>query len=144
MINLSVEKQQDTKRIKELLSGKNLVHLATIMPDGSPQVTPVWASYEDGFVMINTAKGRIKHRNIIRDKRVALSIVSEDDPLLMVSVRGSVVEILPDYDYAHADTLTRQYMTGKTKYPFKRPGEQRIILKIKPVSAYVMPTLTPS
>ena len=134
-----------TAKLKLLLSGQNLVYLATIMPDGSPQVTPVWASYEGGFVMANTAEGRTKHHNIVRDKRVALSVTSICDPLQMVSVRGTVDEIIPDLDYVHADALTRQYTEGRRdRYPFRRPGERRITLKIRPLSVYVMPQMQPS
>ena len=129
------------EKLAILLSGRNLVHVATIMPDGSPQVTPVWANYDDGHVMVNTAAGRVKHNNIVRDGRVALSVTSADDPLQMASVRGVVHEIIADDDYVHADALTKQYMKGREKYPFWRPGERRIILKIKPTSVYVMPEL---
>ena len=91
--------------------------------------------------MVNTAEGRIKHKNILRDSRVAVSVVSHDDPLDMTAIQGTVVEIIPDYNYMHADKLTQQYM-GQKHYPFKRENEKRIILKIKPERVFVMPTLT--
>ena len=99
----------DDKAIK-LFSAKNLVFIATVMKDGSPQVSPVWANYEDDHILINTAEGRIKHKNILRDPRVAVSVVSHDNPLDMTTIRGTVTELIPDYDYAHADKLTLQYM----------------------------------
>jgi len=129
----------DEKAIR-LFSEKNLVFIATIMKDGSPQVSPVWANYDDGHVLINTAEGRIKHKNILRDNRVAVSVVSKDNPLDMATIRGTVEELIPDYDYAHADKLTLQYM-GREHYPFKRDDEKRIILKIKPVRVFVLPDL---
>lgn len=129
----------DGKVIK-LFSEKNLVFIATIMKDGSPQVSPVWANYDDGHVLINTAEGRIKHKNILRDNRVAVSVVSKDNPLDMATIRGTVEELIPDYDYTHADKLTLQYM-GREHYPFKRDDEKRIILKIKPVRVFVLPDL---
>ena len=129
----------DEKVIK-LFSEKNLVFIATVMKDGAPQVSPVWANYEDGYVLINTAEGRIKHKNILRDPRVAVSVVSKDNPLDMVTIRGTVEQLIPDYDYTHADKLTRQYM-GRDHYPFKRDDEKRIILKIKPVKVFVLPEL---
>ena len=135
-----IPNDSSAKKLEHLLSGRNLAHLATVMPDGSPQVTPVWANYANGFIMINTAKGRTKHQNILRDNRVAISITSIDDPLQMVAVRGIVDGIVPDYDYSHADELTKQYM-GKDKYPFRRPGERRIIFRIKPVNVFVMPEI---
>ena len=123
-----------------LLNGKNLVFLATSMPDGSPQVTPVWGDFEDSHIRINTAEGRLKHKNILRDPRVAISVVDSKNPLDMTSIRGKVVEIIPDYEYKHADFLTKKYL-GKEKYPFKRPDEKRIILKIIPEKILVLPHL---
>jgi len=94
----------------DLLKGKNLVFIATLMKDGSPQLSPVWADYEDGFVMVNTAEGRIKHKNVLNDTRVAVSVVANENPLDMTTIRGKVVEILPDYDYVHINKLTKKYM----------------------------------
>jgi len=129
----------DDKVIK-LFSEKNLVFIATIMRDGSPQLSPVWANYEDEFILVNTAEGRIKHKNILRDPRVAVSVVSNDNPLDMTTIRGIVVEIISDSEYCHADKLTEQYM-GCKHYPFKRDNEKRIILKIKPHKVFVLPEL---
>ncbi len=123
-----------------LLNGQNLVFLATSMHDGSPQVTPVWGDFEDSHIRINTAEGRLKHKNILRDPRVAISVVDSKNPLDMTSIRGKVVEIIPDYEYKHADFLTKKYL-GKEKYPFKRPDEKRIILKIVPEKIFVLPHL---
>ena len=130
-------------KAEKLLNGKNLVFLATTMADGSPQVTPVWGNFEDSHILINTAEGRLKHKNILRDPRVAVSVVDVKNPLDMTSIRGKVVDILPDYDYKHADFLTMQYM-GKEAYPFKRRGEKRITLKIEPEKIFVLPQLTVS
>ena len=129
----------DEKAVK-LFQAKNLVFIATIMKDGSPQLSPVWANYEDECILVNTAEGRIKHKNIIRDPRVAVSVVANDNPLDMTTIRGKVIEIIPDYDYKHADRLTLQYM-GRDHYPFKREEEKRIILKIKPEHVFVLPEL---
>ena len=130
-------------KVEKLLNGKNLVFLATTMSDGSPQVTPVWGNFADSCILINTAEGRLKHKNILRDPRVAISVVATKNPLDMTSIRGKVIAILPDYEYKHADFLTKQYM-GKEKYPFKRPGEKRITLKIEPERVFVLPQLTMS
>jgi len=129
----------DEKTVK-LFQDKNLVFIATLMKDGSPQLSPVWANYEDGHVLVNTAEGRIKHKNVLRDPRVAISVVSKDNPLDMTTIRGTVVETIPDYDYKHADKLTKQYM-GHDHYPFKRKNEKRIIFKIKPERVFVLPEL---
>ena len=127
-------------KVVQLFSANNLVFIATVMKDGSPQVSPVWANFEDGHVLINTAEGRIKHKNVLRDPRVAVSVVSKDNPLDMTTIRGVVTELIPDYDYSHADKLTQQYM-NRSHYPFKRDDEKRVILKIKPDKVFVLPEL---
>lgn len=129
----------DDKVIK-LFVEPNLVFIATIMKDGSPQVSPVWADYENEHVLINTAEGRIKHKNVLRDPRVAISVVDKKNPLNMTTIRGKVTEIIPDYEYKHANKLTKKYM-GKDKYPFQQPGEKRTVLKILPERVYVLPKL---
>jgi len=127
-------------KVINLLNGKNLVFIATIMKDGSPQVSPVWANLEDEYIMVNTAEGRIKHKNVLRDPRVALSVVDSNNPLDMTSIKGTVVEIIPDYNYIHANKLTKKYL-GKETYPFRRENEKRIIFKIKPEKIFVLPEL---
>ena len=128
------------EKAKKLFQEKNLVFIATLMKDGSPQLSPVWANYEDGHVLVNTAEGRVKHKNVLRDSRVAVSVVGKDNPLDMTTVRGNVVEIISDYEYKHADTLTQLYL-NKAHYPFKRKNEKRIIFKIKPEHVFVMPNI---
>lgn len=124
----------------KLLQDKNLVFIATLMKDGSPQLSPVWADYEKGHILVNTAEGRIKHKNILRDPRVAISVVSNNNPLDMTTIRGKVVEVISDYEYLHADKLTQKYL-GRPHYPFKRENEKRIILKIEPLHVFVLPEL---
>ena len=129
----------DDKAVK-LFQDKNLVFISTLMKDGSPQLSPVWANYEDEHILVNTAEGRIKHQNVLRDPRIAVSVVSKNNPLDMTTIRGKVVEIIPDPEYKHADILTKQYM-GRDHYPFKREDEKRIIFKIKPERVFVLPEL---
>ena len=131
------------QKVERLFQEKNLVFIATINLDGSPPLTPVWGDYQDGCILLNTAEGRIKHRNVLHDSRVAVCVVSHDNPLDMITIRGSVIEIIPDYDYNHADKLAKKYM-GIEKYPFKRINEKRIIFKIKPKHVYVLPTTNKS
>ncbi|GKS67488.1 PPOX class F420-dependent enzyme [Nitrosarchaeum sp.] len=128
------------EKIVKLFQQKNIVFIATLMKDGSPHLSPVWANCDSDYVYVNTAEGRVKHKNILRDPRVAVSVVSNNNLLDMTTIRGKVETIIPDYDYAHADKLTRQYM-GRNHYPFKRENEKRIILKIKPEHVFVMPEL---
>ncbi len=128
------------QKVERLFQGKNLVFIATINPDGSPQLTPVWGNYHDNHIFINTAEGRIKHKNVQRDPRVAVSVVDHNNPLNMTTIRGKVIEIIPDYDYLHINKLTKQYM-GINEYPFKRDNEKRITFKIKPEKIFIMPNI---
>ena len=128
-------------KAKGLFQKKNLVFIATINPDGSPQLTPVWGNYSDEHILINTAEGRIKHKNVQKDPRVAVSVVDYNNPLNMTTIRGKVIQIIPDYDYSHINKLTKQYM-GISEYPYKRENEKRIILKIKPEKIFVMPDIS--
>ena len=125
------------QKVAQLFQGKTLIFIATINLDGSPQLTPVWGDYQDGHVFVNTAEGRIKHRNVLHDSRVAVCVVAHDNPLDMTTIRCKVIEIIPDNDYVHADKLAKKYMDME-KYPFKRPGEKRITFKIKPEHVYVL------
>ena len=127
-------------KVEQLFQQKNLIFISTINSDGSPQLTPVWGDYDGEHVLVNTAEGRLKHKNVIRDPRVAISVVDHGNPLNMTTIKGKVIEIIPDYDYIHANKLTIQYM-GIDEYPFKRDGEKRIIFKIKPVKIFVMPSI---
>ena len=116
----------------DLFEKKALAHLATLMPDGSPQSTPVWVDLHQGFVRINSAKGRLKDKNMRRDARVALSIQDPDNPYRYLEVRGRVVEVIEAGADAHIDSLAKKYM-GVDRYPLHKPGEQRVIYKIEPL-----------
>ena len=118
-------------RFIDLFSKKAFAHLATLMPDGSPQVTPVWVDYQDGFVLVNSARGRQKDRNMRRDARVAIAILDPDNPYRYLQVRGRVVEITEVGADAHIDKMALKYL-GREKYPNRRPGEIRVIKKIQP------------
>lgn len=115
----------------DLFQKRAFGHLATLMPDGSPQVTPVWVDYDGNFVLVNSARSRQKDLNIKRDGRVALSIMDPDDPYRYLQVRGHVVEITDQGADAHIDKLAKKYL-GKDIYPNRRPGMVRLIYKIKP------------
>jgi len=116
---------------QKLFREPNFAHLATIMPDGSPQVTPVWVDVDEKFILVNTAEGRQKPKNIRRDPRVAIDVTSREDPYRMVTVRGRVVEVTNEGADAHIDKLAKKYL-GQDKYPFRAPGERRVIFKIEP------------
>ena len=95
-------------KVQKLFQQKNLIFISTINSDGSPQLTPVWGNYDDGYVLVSTAEGRLKHKNVLRDPRVSISVVDHDNPLNMTTIKGEVIEIIPDYDYSHANKLTKQ------------------------------------
>jgi PPOX class probable F420-dependent enzyme len=117
-----------SNEIKALLDGPNFAHLATLMPDGSPQSVPVWAGREGDFVLICTGEGSLKARNTKRDPRVSLSIVDFRDPYQEAQLRGRVVERRPDNDFHYMDPISQKY-TGKP-FPFRRP-EGRVALVIE-------------
>ena len=106
-------------------------HLATLNPDGSPQVTPVWLDLEDGLILVNSAKGRKKDRNLRRDPRVALSVADPSNPYRYLEVRGRVVEITEKGADTHIDKQAKKYL-GVDQYPYKKPGEVRVLYKIQP------------
>ena len=112
-------------------------HLATLMSDGSPQVTPVWFDYVGGVIRVNTAKGRVKARNMEARPSVALSILDPDNAYRYIQIRGKVRRHTEEGGVAHIDSLAKKYI-GKEKYPWLRQGEIRVIYEIEPLSASVM------
>jgi PPOX class probable F420-dependent enzyme len=112
----------------DLFEKPAFAHLTTLMPDGSPQVSPVWCEYDGTHVVINSAKGRQKDRNMRRDPRVALAISDPENPYRYLQVRGRVVEITEQGAEAHIDKLSHKYM-GKD-YPYRDPSSTRVIYKI--------------
>jgi PPOX class probable F420-dependent enzyme len=113
---------------------KAFASLATVMPDGSPQVTPVWFDHKDGVIRVNTAKGRVKARNMHEGSAVALSIMDPDNPYRYIQVRGRVKRVVEEGASAHIDSLAKKYL-GQDKYPFGQPGEVRLTCDIEPMSA---------
>lgn len=109
---------------------KSFLILATLMSDGAPQVTPVWFNTSDEYILINSAKGRIKDRNMRSRPRVALCIQDPLNPYRYLQIRGQVVEFTTDGADDHIDALSFKYR-GEHKYPFRQPGEQRVKYKIR-------------
>jgi PPOX class probable F420-dependent enzyme len=114
--------------VRKLLEGANIAHVATLMKDGSPQVTAVWVDVEGDRILINTAEHRAKPRNVRRDPRVAISIADARQPEIAAFIRGRVVEITADGADAHIDRLSQKYRGAS--FP-RVPGQQRIILAIE-------------
>ena len=128
-----------TEPIAKLIEGKNFAFISTLMKDGSPQVTPTWIDIENrDILLINTAEGRLKHKNVSRDPRVAISVIEHNNPYHMVAIRGRVVEQTNADADANIDKLAKKYL-GVEKYPFRSPEEKRILLKIRPEKVFYQP-----
>ncbi len=118
------------QQFRDLLTKKAFASLATVMADGSPQVTPVWFDFDGTHLRVNSAKGRVKDRNMRRNGRVALSILDPENPYRHVAIRGRVEEITEAGADAHIDSLSKKYL-GQDRYPNRRPGEVRVIYRIR-------------
>ena len=116
---------------RDLFTKRAFGNLATLMPDGHPQVTPVWCDFDGTHVLVNSAKGRQKDRNMRRDARVAIALADPDNPYRYLEVRGRVMEITEQGASEHIDRMAKKYL-GLDKYPYRQPGEVRVIYKIQP------------
>lgn len=123
--------------VLSLLTGKNFAFVATLMKDGSPQITPTWIDFYGKAILINTAEGRVKQKNLSRDPRIAISIVDHNNPYNMVTIRGKVMEQTSEGADEHIDKLTKRYL-GFDNYPYRSPTEKRIIIKILPENVFHM------
>lgn len=113
----------------DLFRKKAFASLATLMPNGSPQVTPVWVDYDGQHVLINTAEGRQKDKNLQRDGRVALSIIDPENPYRYLEVRGHIAQRTREGADRHIDAMAHKYL-GQDKYPYRQPGEVRVLYKV--------------
>jgi PPOX class probable F420-dependent enzyme len=107
------------------------------MADGSPQVSPVWVGYQNGKFIVNTARGRVKDKNMTKNAKVALSVTDPDNPYAHISVRGKVAKITEEGAEASIDAFAKKYL-DKDTYPFRKPGEVRVIYEIEPTSVNAM------
>ena len=119
------------EKYRDLFRKPAFAHLATLLPDGQPQVNPVWCDFDGEHVLFNSAQGRVKDRNVRRDSRVTLCIMDPDNPYRYLEIRGRVVEITPKGAEEHIDRLAKKYLNLE-KYPYRQPGEVRLIYKVKP------------
>jgi PPOX class probable F420-dependent enzyme len=130
-------KQIPEKYMDLVTKKKAFADLATVMPDGSPQVTPVWFDYTDGKIRVNTARGRTKDKNMSKNSKVALAIMDPDNPYRHMQIRGKVTRATEEGADQHIDSLAKKYM-GQEKYPFRQPGEVRVTYEIEPTSFSMM------
>ena len=122
----------------DLLQQKTaFAHLATIMPEGTPQVRHGWFDYSVHKIRDTSAKGRVKVRNMREGAPVAVSILDPENPYRYIQIRGRVGHVTEDGASAHIDFLAKKYL-GKDKYPFSQPGEVRVIFEIEPAAVQVM------
>jgi len=119
------------EKYADLLEKQAFGNLGTLMKDGSPQVTPVWVDYDGKYVRVNSAKGRVKDKNMRRDPRVAIALQDPANPYRYLEIRGKVIEITEKGADDHINKLAKKYL-GKDVYPFRQPGEVRVLYKIEP------------
>ncbi len=119
----------------DLMQKPAFAHLATIREDGTPQVTPVWFDYDGEFILVDSAEGRLKDRNIRRDPRVTIEIQDPENPYRYVEIRGQVEVVTNEGANEMIDKLSMKYL-GQAKYPYARPGEVRVLYKIRPLKAH--------
>lgn len=115
----------------DLFQRKAFANLATLMPNGQPQVTPVWCDFDGRHVIVNSARGRAKDRNMRREPRVSLALMDPDNPYRYLEVRGRVVEITENGADEHINKMAKKYL-DKDVYPFRQPGEVRVMYRIEP------------
>lgn len=128
--------------VKNLIEAKTFANLATLMPDGSPHVTQTWVDHEGDLILINTYEGSQKHRNVLRNPRVALDVCDPTSAYNMAVIRGRVKEVTFDGAEEHIDKLAKKYL-GQDKYQMRRPGMKRVIIKIEPTHVIVPWTDSP-
>jgi PPOX class probable F420-dependent enzyme len=125
------------EKYADLFQKKAFAQLATLMPDGSPHVAPVWVDYDGQYVVINTAKGRVKDRNMRHDPRVGIDLLDPDNPYRHLSIRGRVADITENGADEHIDKMAKKYL-GQDRYPFRTPDEVRVVYKIEPQGIFAM------
>ncbi len=127
--------------VKKLIEGKTFANVATIMPDGSPQVTQTWVDHEGDLVLVNTFEGNQKSWNVRRNPKVALTVTDPSDPFNVAVVRGHVKAVTFNGAEAHVDRMAKKYF-GADKYPCRSTGEKRVLIKIE--ATHVIPPHTPT
>ncbi len=121
-----------TEDVLTLLRKPLFAHVATVMPDGTPQNTPILIDTDGMDVLFNTAKGLVKHRNLLQNPSVAISLIDDQNPYRMIEIRG-VAEMTEEGADQHIDALAKKYL-GQDTYPFRQPGEQRIVVRVRPTA----------
>ena len=124
-------------KAKKLIDGKNFANVATLMPDGSPQVTPVWIDRDGDTIILNGTRSRQRTRNLKRDPRVAICIYDQNNPYSNVAIRGRVVGITETGAEDHIDKMHMKYH-GTPKYPYHNPKDPRVLLRVEAARIHEM------
>jgi PPOX class probable F420-dependent enzyme len=123
-------------RAEQLLKEKNFVVISTLRQDGTIHAAPAWVDIQDGRPVVNSAEGRAWPTNLKRDPRVTLTVQNLENPYEYVTIRGRVSEQTTEGADEHIDSLAMKYL-GQDSYPYRQPGEQRVILRIEPEHVHV-------
>ena len=123
-------------KARELIEGANFAHISTLGKSGRAQINPVWIDADNGHLIVNSAEGRTWPENLRRDPRVTLSVANHDDPYEYVTVWGRVVEEAHEGADENINALAKKYL-GEDEYPFRQPGEQRVLFRIEPEKVVV-------
>ena len=119
------------EKYRDLFNKRAFASLATLMPNGDIQVNPVWVDIDNGNLLFNSARGRVKDKNIRRNPKVTLTLMDPDNPYRYLEVRGRVVDITEKGADQHINKLAKKYL-GVDKYPYAQPGEVRVLYRVKP------------
>jgi PPOX class probable F420-dependent enzyme len=122
----------------DILDKPSFAHFVTLMSDGSPHSAPVWVDTDEGYLVVNSAEGRLKDRNVRRDPRVAVSLTDPENPYRSLAIRGRVVKITNEGADEHIDRMAKKYM-GVDSYPYRNPSEVRVLYYIEPEKVSVTP-----
>lgn len=128
-----------SENARALIARPILASLATVAKDGRPQITPLWIEVDGDDLLVNTARGRAKARNVERDPRVALTVVDPDDPYNVVALQGTVVDVTTEGASAHIDRLAKKYL-GVDVYPMHQPDEVRLTVRIRTDHIAIQPS----
>lgn len=128
--------EQIEGKARELLEGANFCHLGTLGEDGRPQINPIWVHIDDGHVIVNSAEGRKWPKNVRRDPRVTLCVPNQENPYEYVTIWGRVVDDTHEGADENINFLSKKYL-GEDEYPFRQPGEERVIFRIEPEKVVV-------
>ena len=118
-------------KAREILEQPNFAHVATVRPDGTPHVTPVWVDVDDGHVVLNSAEGRVWPELAKRDPRVTITVQNHENPYEYVTIRGRVDDVIHEGADEHIDSMAQKYL-GEEKYPYRQPGEERVMFRVRP------------